>query len=493
MYLVTSEQMRCFDHFAIETHKIPGIVLMDHAGRAVAQAAVLQSPHQVLVLCGKGNNGGDGWVAARWLHHFGFHVHVLSVAEPEVHLAGDAKLAFEAAAATGVDWSVWSGSEGALAKADVIIDALLGTGCTRPLSGSYEAAARAVNLSTAYVIAVDVPTGVDASTGEMRGIAVRADKTLAMQYQKLGTAVTPGALCAGEVVVEDIGIRSPLPAGLARFVQPADFSQVWGQREAISHKGTYGRLGVFMGQMRGAAFLSARGATRSGAGLIVMAGMKASEIALSAFVPDYVVRDEKRLSEAFIDCQAVVIGPGLGEDVKVVREDLTEGSGLSQLRGVMDADGLWLLQDGDGIMQIGEDWVLTPHPKECARLLGWSVADVQARRVEAATTLATATGAVVLLKGYRTVIARSGGGIRVNPTGNAALAVGGSGDVLSGVIGSLMAQGLDAWTAASIGAWLHGRSGEHAGANLTPISTTASDIAEYLPKAVSDFVNTGSL
>lgn len=503
MYLVTSEQMRCFDNSAIETHKIPGIVLMDHAGKAVAQAVLRHSPHQVIVLCGKGNNGGDGWVAARWLQHYRSPVRVLTVVNPTSELSGDAKLAFEAADAGGVDWAIQTSFEAGLTGADVVVDALLGTGCTRPLDGIYEAAARALNATTAYVIAVDVPTGVDASTGEVRHVAVQADETIAMQCQKLGTAVTPGALYAGEVITEDIGIsitKSPMreipPTSLdwlARFVQPSEFLSIWGQRDAVSHKGTYGRVGIYVGSMGGAALLSARGAARTGAGLVVLAGLHLQQNALGAIPPDYVVRDETHPSVAFADCQAVVIGPGLGESVATVLEDVAESDGFSRFRGVIDADGLRLLQTSGGMRHIGDKFVLTPHPKECSRLLAWSVDDVQARRVEAARMLAHATGAVVLLKGYRTVIAHPSGAIRVNPTGNAALAVGGSGDVLSGVIGSLMAQGLDAWTAASIGAWLHGRSGEHAGVNLTPVSTTASDIAQYLPSAVRDFIHAGSL
>lgn len=487
MYLVTSEQMRCFDNLAIETHKIPGIVLMDHAGRSVANRIAYFRPKQVVVVCGKGNNGGDGWVAARWLLHVGVSVQVLTIVAPDT-LISHARAAFEMADASGVTWQMWQANDGAISTADVIVDAVMGTGCARPLAGVYHDAVQAINATEAVVIAVDVPTGVDASTGEVHGIAVHATETIAMQYEKLGTAVTPGAIHAGSVIVEDVGIKAPSSDGLATYVDPEVLRNRWGERSKISHKGSYGRVGIWVGQMHGAAVLAAAGAARVGAGLVVV-GTQQTDPLSASFQPDYVMRQGVQPSAAFSDCQSVVIGPGMGQNAPGVRADLSASDGFAKFRGVIDADGLRLVQAMEGAQYIGDGWVLTPHPKECARLLGWTTEAVQARRVLAANTLAKQCGATVLLKGFRTVIAQPNGIVRINGTGDASLAVGGSGDVLSGVIGSLMAQGLDTLTAASIGAWLHGRAGELAGQVLTPVSTTASDIVAYLSGAVREFLH----
>ncbi|GMA63354.1 NAD(P)H-hydrate dehydratase [Alicyclobacillus fastidiosus] len=483
MYLVTSEQMRCFDHDTIETLKVPGIVLMDHAGKAVAQIVRERRVKSVCIACGKGNNGGDGWLAARWLRHFGVQVRVVCAQDPDSTLQGDARQAFDMARAAGVTWTVYRAGSFHDDTCELIVDALLGTGTARPLAGVYREMVEEMNAANRPTISVDIPSGVNASTGEVYGVAVEASETVAMAFEKLGTAVTPGALYAGHVHVVDIGIPAPLPEGLATYVHPAVLRAKWGTREAMSHKGSYGRCGIYVGQMQGASMLAAAGAARAGAGLVILVtGGPLSH----APAPDYVVRTDTRPACALTDCTSIVYGPGLGEAREdLVRHLVNEADDTSaRVPCVIDADGLKGLQRDGGLLTIGDRFVLTPHPKECAALLGWTTAEVQARRLAAAKQLAAQTGAVVLLKGYRTIIATSNGSVRVNPTGNASLAVGGSGDVLAGVIGGLLAQGLEPFDAASLGAWLHGRAGELAGAALTPVSTTASDVVDYISRAI---------
>ncbi|GEO24578.1 bifunctional NAD(P)H-hydrate repair enzyme Nnr [Alicyclobacillus acidoterrestris] len=487
MYLVTSEQMRCFDHDTIETLKVPGIVLMDHAGKAVAEAVQRRRVKSVLIVCGKGNNGGDGWLAARWLHHYGGDVRVVSATDPVLTLQGDAKLAFDMAQAAGVLWTVYEPGSLRDARCDLIVDALLGTGTTRPLTGAYRAMVDEMNEAKAPILSVDIPTGVNASTGEVDGACVKASETIAMAYEKLGTAVTPGAIYAGTVHVADIGIKAPLPEeGLASYVHPAQLRGKWGSREALSHKGSYGRCGIYVGEMQGAAMLAAAGAARAGAGLVILATGAPLDHAPR---PDYVVRMVSDQASAMHDCTAIVYGPGLGAASAQHVHSLIQTVQQAQkpVRCVIDADGLTGVRQANGLRCVGPQFVLTPHPKECAQLLGWTTADVQAHRLAAASELARATGAVVLLKGYRTIIATPDGAVRINPTGDASLAVGGSGDVLAGIIGGLLAQGLDSFDAASLGAWLHGCAGELAGAALTPISTTASDVIDYISRAILTF------
>ncbi|WP_067930082.1 bifunctional ADP-dependent NAD(P)H-hydrate dehydratase/NAD(P)H-hydrate epimerase [Alicyclobacillus kakegawensis] len=498
MYLVTSEQMQLFDRRTISTLCVPGIVLMEHAGKAVAERAAATQPKRVVVLCGKGNNGGDGWVAARWLHHRGVAVEVLTLAHP-AELAGDARLAAQMALCAGVPQrpltQLESPPEGGsadaaasgfrLPQADVYIDALLGTGSNRPVAPDSRIGRviAALNQVDGWVLAVDVPSGVDASTGCVGGLVVRAHETITFAAQKLGTAVSPGCEYTGRVHVVDIGIRvepGEETGPLAAWVTETAIRDWLPARAPLSHKGTYGRVGVAIGRMQGAAVLAGLGAARGGAGLVALAGLDLPTLAVP---PEFVVRaGAPDLAAAVSDCQALVLGPGLGDALAPWRPVLDQFEGPV----VVDADGLRLLGSrppAEGA-PVEPRWVLTPHPKECARLLGWTTADVQARRLAAATTLARQTGAVVLLKGYHSIIAHPDGRIAVNPTGDASLATAGTGDVLAGLIGGLLAQGLPPFAAAAAGAWIHGRAGELAGEAMGPASVMASDVIDNISRAI---------
>ncbi len=498
LYLVTSEQMQEFDRFTIQTLGVPGIVLMEHAGKAAAAAVLNRQPKRAVVVCGKGNNGGDGWIAARWLMHWGVpEVVVVTLTDP-ASLVGDAKLAAEMAKNFRVPYVVYTPGM-KLPEADVFVDALLGTGITRPLSGTIEQLVEQLNQISPWTIAMDVPTGVNASTGEVYGTAVKAQQTVCMAVQKLGTAVTPGCYYAGEVQVVDIGICTDvrilwdrgenagdgavLAAGgdgeLASFVDPADIREWLPRREAHTHKGSFGRLGVVAGPMAGASILAGLGAARCGAGLVVLGGQNQGQGSVPYEFVQRRLPQTGSLLKAFDDCQALVVGPGLAEDYRLWPPVFAEFRG----KGVLDADGLRMLQDQPELLKLSE-FVLTPHPKECARLLAWTTQQVQQRRLLAARTLAQRTQCVVVLKGFHSVIAHPQGTVKVNPTGNAALATAGSGDVLAGMIGSLMAQGLDAWKAAQSGCYLHGLAGELAGAAKTLTGSMASDVVENIAGAI---------
>jgi NAD(P)H-hydrate epimerase len=324
------------------------------------------------------------------------------------------------------------------------------------------------------IVSVDVPSGVNASTGEVMGTAVTADVTVCPGLRKLGTAITPGLHHAGTVHVVDIGIDVPGDADMAELVTSASVRVRLPARGPDSHKGTFGRVGIAVGPMQGAAVLAGWGAARSGAGLVVLGHRESPPWQAP---PDFVLRAAaESAADVFADCQSIVIGPGIGQLAEFWRP------ALAGHRGVLDADGLPLavaaLPAGQG------SWVLTPHPRECARLLGWSTEQVQAQRLRAALALAEQTQTVVVLKGYHSVIARFDGAVRVNPTGDASLATAGTGDVLAGVIGSLLAQGLDPFDAAACGAWLHGRAGELAGQQTTAVSTMASDVVDNISRAI---------
>lgn len=452
---------------------------MELAGKAVADAVLRRQPKNVWIVCGKGNNGGDGWVAARWLTLQATSVHVLSLVDPET-LTGEAAAAFRSAQAVGVPFSIWP-ETGKLAQADLIVDAMLGTGSGRAPEGSVLAAIVRIAQMSVPVLAIDVPTGVDASTGEVPGKAVRADETITMGYVKLGLMVTPGALYAGKVEVADIGIRAPSMDGLARMATAQQVHAWLPKRTLESHKGTFGRVGILRGEMTGAAMLAGLGAARAGAGLVVMVGSGTSADVPYAFVQ----RDTNKAAKPFADCGAIVLGPGLGLE-RAHTAAFVEGFAGT---GVLDADALHLeVLPAD----LGARFVLTPHPKECARLLGWTVQAVNERRIEAARAVAKSRGAVVVLKGYRSIVAAPTGALWVNPTGGPALATAGSGDVLAGIIGGLLAQGLQPLEAAIAGAWIHGRAGDLAGRTLHPASVLATDVVDAISRAIPLHFDTDS-
>ena len=471
--------MQALDNHTIHALFVPGIVLMDHAGKAVADKVMEDSPHRVVICAGKGNNGGDGWIAARWCHQYGAEAEVVTVVPPE-QLNHDAATAAKTAVAAGVPWRVYSpGDE--LPDADVYVDALLGTGTDRPLQGALQSLAAALNDSGRPIVAVDIPTGVNPNTGEVTGDAVRAYRTVCLAAQKLGTAISPGCHYAGKVEVVDIGIpvadlveKSGKSHDMARLITHSMVRELLPKRLNESNKGTYGRLAVAVGAMQGAAVLAGMGAARVGAGLIAFMATDRLQVSTP---PEFVVQVRPDGWTEPAAARALVMGPGLGANAEVWRQVLERFKGPV----VLDADGLQLIGSLD---KSRHSTVVTPHPKECARMLGWSTDEVQAHRLEAARQLAVKTGAIVVLKGFHSLVVSPDGRVHVNPTGDSSLATAGTGDVLAGMVGGMMAQSLDPYAAACAAVWLHGRAGEMAGEQLTSASTMASDIVDFISRAI---------
>jgi ADP-dependent NAD(P)H-hydrate dehydratase / NAD(P)H-hydrate epimerase len=479
VYLVTSDQMQALDNHTIHALFVPGIVLMDYAGKAVADGVKGLAQGHVVVCTGKGNNGGDGWVAARWCRYYGMTVEVLALARPD-ELSGDAAQAAKAAVHCGVPWRKYAPGDG-LPSGDVYVDALLGTGASRPLEGVLADIVIALNRSGSPVIAVDIPTGVNPNTGEVPGEAVQAVCTICLAAQKLGTAISPGCHFAGEVKVADIGIPiDNLDVGVVDLTQVARFTTAlevatWlPKRVNESHKGSYGRLAIAVGEMQGAAILAGMGAARMGAGLVTL--MATDPLSIAA-PPEFVVQIRPPGWSLPAATQALVVGPGLGQSRSRWMSVLSNFTGPR----VIDADGLQLLE---GVEVSPHATVITPHPKECAAMLGWSTEEVQAHRLDAARRLAEKTGATVVLKGYHSLVVDPRGRVHVNPTGDASLATAGTGDVLAGMIGGLLAQSLDAFEAACAGVWLHGKAGEIAGERRTQASVVASDVVDCISRAI---------
>jgi NAD(P)H-hydrate epimerase len=492
--------MREIDRAAIEDFGIPALTLMDRAGRAVADAAAaLAGPRgRVVVVCGGGNNGGDGYVAARLLRASGRDARVMALV-PAERLAADARAVREQAERAGVpiDDGVLGPLEAGVG--DVVVDAIFGTGLARPPQGPFAEAIGAIEaarVAGARVVAVDVPSGLSADTGRPLGPCVRADRTVTFAFPKRGLALHPGLALAGEVTVADIGIPAEaarrVPAGCellteveARVLVPA--------RPPDAHKGDAGRLLVVAGSpgKTGAAHLALTGALRGGAGLVTLAArpevlpfaLSGRPEAMSLSLPGdgpLGRADLTALLAAAREVDALAVGPGIarGPETGEVLRSLLARAGKP---AIVDADGLNALADEPGLLAaLGVPLLLTPHPGEMARLCGSTVAAVQADRIGVAASRARAWRATVLLKGARTVVASPEAPPAVVPTGNAGMATGGTGDVLAGLCGALLAGGLPPPAAARVGAWVHGRAGDLAAVRFGVRGLVAGDLGDAI-------------
>ena len=483
--LLTPDEMTACDRLAIASG-MPGITLMEKAGRAVADA-VARHPlgTRVLVVAGPGNNGGDGFVAARVLSERGYPVRLMLLGDAAA-LKGDAA---EAAAR-------WKGAVEA-ATADsvtggVIVDALFGAGLNRAVEGEARALIEAMNASGAKVIAVDLPSGINGASGAVMGVAVTAAESVTFFRRKPGHLLLPGRLHAGKVRVADIGI----PDSVIDGVKPRLFANgpaLWGEQFPIpkldGHKYTRGHAVVVSGgvSFTGAARLAARSALRAGAGLVTLASPREALAVNAAASTAVMVRaadgaDELKRLLADRRLNAIVLGPGLGVGGATRELVLTALDGERAV--VLDADALTsFAEEPDELFgairaQAARPVVLTPHQGEFARLFKSAMqGNENGSKVDLARAAAKASGAVVLLKGPDTVIAAADGRAAIGENAPAWLATAGSGDVLAGMIAGLLAQGMPGFEAACAGAWLHGEAGNEAGPGLI-----AEDLAEVLPK-----------
>ena len=518
MILLTAAQMREADRQAIEEIGLPGALLMENAGRAAA--AVLQQrfgdsfPGPVLVLAGKGNNGGDGYVLARTLQHAGWQVRTLVLAAAE-SISGDAALHLQILLRCGgmVEFvSQDSALEAALARQTqlrVAVDALLGTGLTSEVQGLYAQAIDWLNAGQAPILALDIASGVDAGSGRILGRAVQASVTVSFAAAKLGQVLYPGAACCGALEVVDIGLpmAAPLPAERHTLVDARTATVLLPSRPVTGHKGTFGHLLVVGGcrGKSGALALSAAGGLRSGAGLITAAGpaslvpllaqqlLEVMTAPLAEVDGHLSLQALPALQQLWQDKAALALGPGLGEtdEARALARRLLVDCPLPL---VLDADGLNALGGQPELLlqRAGRATVLTPHPGEMARLCGCSIADVEADRVAAARSFATGFQVVLVLKGARSLIATPQGEIFVNGSGNPGLASGGSGDVLTGLIGGLLAQGLTTSAAAVLGVYLHGLAADRLSRNMGQAGLAASDLARELPAARHELTQPGA-
>jgi len=482
--LLTPEEMAQADRLAI-SGGVSGLVLMENAGRAVAEEASRRFPdaRRVAVLCGPGNNGGDGFVAARHLIKRGFAVR-LGFDDDPGRLPADA-------AAMAKRWTgpVAALGEGLLEGADVVVDALFGAGLARPIKGSVAALIEALNATALPVIAVDVPSGIDGTTGTVRGIAVKATATVTFFRLKPGHLLLPGRIHCGETSVVDIGI----PDAVLDIIQPHAFVNApglwrsgfpWPQPDG--HKYSRGHAVVVSGPAysTGAARLGARGALRVGAGLVTVASPRDALLVNAAQLTSIMVRecdDDRGLAQLLEDrrMNAVLIGPGIGVGERTKAMVLAALASTAAI--VLDADAITSFAAAPqnlfaSIRDRSAPVVLTPHDGEFVRLFG----DIEDKsKLERARDAAARSGAVVILKGPDTVVAAPDGRASINATTSPFLATAGTGDVLAGMVLGLLAQGMEGFQSASAAVWLHGAAAENFGPGLI-----AEDLPEMLPQVL---------
>jgi ADP-dependent NAD(P)H-hydrate dehydratase / NAD(P)H-hydrate epimerase len=508
MKLYWARDVREADRIAIEAMGIPSLSLMENAARVVVRELVRLLPDplagRVAIVCGKGNNGGDGMAVARLLKGAGYLPEVLLLADP-ASLSGDARAQYDRLEGGGVPVRLLFGEsdlealEGRLAEADLVVDALLGTGLGGPVRGLYARAIAAINASGAFVVSVDIPSGLSGDALLPDEPAVHADLTLTLALPK-PILYTPEAsgLC-GEVRLLDIEIPPAASAQLpvaGEFLDAAWAGPFFSARRAVAHKGDLGRLLIIAGGRgkSGAAVLAARGALRAGAGLVTVACPASSQPVVAGSLPEAMTLPLPETAEGTLSMDALIpllkalkevdaaaMGPGLGqfpETSALCREVY----GLCPVPMVVDADGLNAFAGRPGnLTGHAAARILTPHPGEMARLAGGDAASVLAERYTLVPQWAETWNGTVLLKGHRTLVASPGRPWRMNGTGGPHMAGPGFGDVLTGVIAALLGRGLGDADAASLGAWWHGAAADVAAEGLGGYGLLASECADALP------------
>ena len=512
MRVLNAAQMREADRRTVDDIGIPSLVLMENAGRqAVAAMEAMYGDlleRQVAVLCGRGNNGGDGFVVARTLAQRGVDVSVFLMGRV-ADVRGDARTNLEILGRLGLtvvevaDSQAWELHFSEVGDCTLIVDAIFGTGLNAPVSGLIESVVADVNASGIPVVAIDLPSGLSADSAEPIGPSIEAGLTVTLAAPKLPLVLPPGETRAGDIVIADIGIPGEVLESVdgprVDLLTRASMRELITPRTPDSHKGDYGRVLVVAGSRgkTGAAHLSAVGALRSGAGLVTIATPASCQPVIAAMAAEYMTEalaeTDQGLDPEGVDRvlewarDVIAIGPGLGR-ANGTRDFIRQLVDRATMPLVIDADGLNAFsEDPDRLAgREGRDVIITPHPGEMGRLVGMSTDEVQSSRLEIARNFAAAHHVYVVLKGHRTLIATPDAKVFINPTGNPGMATGGTGDVLTGMIAAWLAQLLDAEAACKLAVYLHGMAGDLAEADEGEVAMTAADVAGHLGDAIME-------
>lgn len=509
MKAVTAEQMRRIDSATSTDIGIPSIVLMENAAREVSKICIrelkdIREP-KVIIFAGKGNNGGDGFALARLLNDQGIECQIAFLFEKS-KFSEDAEINYNIAVKCGLK-IITDFTEAIIetGRADIVVDAVFGTGISRPVEGIYASVVEIINNYAKKVISIDIPSGVNSDDGRIMGSAVEADITVTFALPKIGMLLYPGASCCGKIEIANISIQPSTIAGMnlkTAFLDIKDVYDILPERKKRTNKGSYGRLFVIAGSkdMTGAVALCCKGAFRAGAGLVYACTVQSGINVVQQLVPEAVVMPlsefdgkvryecyEEDIEDKIHAASAIAVGPGLGmsEDVsEFVKKLISE----VDIPLIIDADGLNAISDDPSILlSLKHIPVVTPHPGEMSRLTGLTVHEILDDTVNIARDFAVKYNTVVVLKDARSVIAGPDGRVVINITGNPSMATGGSGDVLTGVISSFISQGIEPFLAAAAGAYIHGLSGDICMEKMGTYGVMSWDIAENIALAINRF------
>jgi len=522
MKIVTGKQMLEIERIAIKDIGIPSILLMENAALCVAKRClkildrIINSKKnpKVMIICGAGNNGGDGMATARHLYTKGINVKIVFAADT-ITVKGDPAIYFEIIKKLGIPVETALPDPAAIQSCDLIIDAIFGIGLDRNIEGKYASMIELINNHAKYIVSVDIPSGVHSGTGRIMGCAVKAAETVTFGYPKTGLYVYPGAGCVGKIHIEDIS----LPVDLiekklidkietnAQILTDEEAGCLLPVRKRRSNKGSFGRIAVFAGsnEMPGAAALVSSASYAVGGGLVCACVLHDVAAVVHNWQREVVTRIlpgkdgmyfKKSLEIAASEinnCGVIVLGPGIGRSHDVT-EFVREIISTAEKPLVLDADALFAVSEDVNILKaLKAPCVITPHPGEMSKLTGLTIAEILDNPVETAVGFAKKFNVITLLKDAHTIIAHPNGNFYVNTTGGNALSKAGTGDVLAGMIAGFIAQGLSGdahgdigvFTAAVLGAYIHGRAGETASQVMSNYGVTASDVLKFIPQIIT--------
>jgi NAD(P)H-hydrate epimerase len=513
MKVVLNEEMKKIDKITIEQYGIPGIVLMENAGLGVVDEIIqdFDRTSKVTIVCGRGNNGGDGFVIARHLFNKGYDIKIF-VAGGSENISGDALINYKIIKNLNIDVEEIVKDEEisklkeSISHSSVVVDALFGTGLNSDVHGRAEKIINIINDYSKYVIAVDIPSGVNGNNGQICNVAVKADKTISFGFPKLGNVVFPGAEYNGKLVLKDIGIPNKVieSINLRRSIIDKEVVGVsLPKRNRDSHKGNFGKADIIAGSigMEGAAILTSKAALRSGLGLLRLYIAESLNAIIKTSVPEAITVPQQEMRKGIIGIHniATILEGTKGTDVVAVGPGCKKTPELSEIIQsllkeleipiVIDADGLNVLAKNiEWLSQKKSKIVITPHLGEMSRLTGISIDEIKKNKVKVAEEFAKKWDVITVLKGASTIVASPDGKVFINTTGNPGMATAGSGDVLTGIVTGLIAQGIEPLMSAIIGVYIHGLAGDKAAEEKGEYGLIAGDIIEKLPEAIKEIL-----
>ncbi|MEW9095559.1 MAG: NAD(P)H-hydrate dehydratase [Clostridiaceae bacterium] len=499
MKVGTSQIMNNIDKYCIDNIGIPGIVLMENAAIKVIKNIPLEKFNNFVVVCGKGNNGGDGFAVCRHLYSLGKKVDIFLIGE-EKNMSEDCHINYSILKNMGLRIHTINNIEDinnlreTLKRSHMTIDSIFGTGLNSKVKDIYSTVISVINENSSYILSIDIPSGLDSNNGKVLGNCIRANKTVTFQLYKRGFLNYEIHNLLGDLIVEDIGIPEFIEDKFHQKEFILDKDMVKSKiriRDKYSHKGDYGRVAIIAGSKgyTGAAYICTEGAVKSGSGLVTLCTREDILESLASKVSEAMlvsIEDEKSFNEMIKKSNSIAIGPGMGnsEDTFKILVNVMQNADCPV---VIDADGLNVLKNNINILKEKKsNLILTPHLGEMARLINKPIDYIKENRIEIAKDFAEKHGVVLLLKGYYTLIT-DGESLIVNSTGNSAMASGGMGDCLTGIIASLLAQGYSPLRAAALGAYIHGYCGDKLSKKMFCVN--ASHILKYLPYGMKEIQN----